>query len=83
MAKQILRKRRLEDKLGLNKQEVIKSGFDQETMDIVWDLMNKNLMVYMIIHASRMSRKVLGQIGSTSWSCTMSMLQYGQLRRNT
>ena len=41
MAKQALRKRRLEDKLGLNKQEVIKSGFDQETMDIVWDLMNK------------------------------------------
>ena len=41
MAKQVLRKRRLEDKLGLNKQEVIKSGFDQETMDIVWDLMNK------------------------------------------
>lgn len=40
MAKQFLRKRRLEDKLGLNKQEVIKSGFDQETMDIVWDLMN-------------------------------------------
>ena len=41
MAKQALRKRRLKDKLGLNKQEVIKSGFDQETMDIVWDLMNK------------------------------------------
>ena len=41
MAKQGLRKRRLEDKLGLNKQETIKSGFDQETMDIVWDLMNK------------------------------------------
>ena len=40
MAKQALRKRRLEDKLGLNRQEVIKSGFDQETMDIVWDLMN-------------------------------------------
>lgn len=41
MAKQSLRKRRLEEKLGLNQAELIKSGFDQETMDIVWDIMNK------------------------------------------
>lgn len=41
MAQQSLRKRRLEEKLGLNQEETIKSGFDQETMDIVWDIMNK------------------------------------------
>lgn len=41
MARQELRKRRLEDKLGLNKLEVIKSGFNQETKDIVWDLLTK------------------------------------------
>lgn len=41
MAQQSLRKRRLEEKLGLNQEETIKSGFDQETMDVVWDIMNK------------------------------------------
>lgn len=41
MAQQRLRKRRLEEKLGLNQEQTIKSGFDQETMDIVWDIMNK------------------------------------------
>ena len=44
MAAQTLRKKRLEDKLGLNlnKQESIEygHGFDQETIDIVWDVMN-------------------------------------------
>ncbi len=40
-ARQGLRKRRLEDKLGLNKPEVIKSAFNQETKDIVWDLLTK------------------------------------------
>ncbi len=40
-ARQGLRKRRLEDKLGLNKPEVIKSAFAQETKDIVWDLITK------------------------------------------
>lgn len=39
--KQGLRKRRLEDKLGLNQPEVIKSAFGQETKDIVWDLLTK------------------------------------------
>ena len=41
MAQQQLRKRRLEEKLCLNQEQTIKSGFDQETMDIVWDIMNK------------------------------------------
>ena len=41
MATQELRKKKLEDKLGLNRQDVIKSGFDRETMEIVWDLLNK------------------------------------------
>ncbi len=41
MANQKLRKRRLEDKLGLNNPEVIKSGFNQETKGIVWDLITK------------------------------------------
>lgn len=41
MTQQSLRKRRLEEKLGLNQNETIKSGFDQDTMDIVWDIMNK------------------------------------------
>ena len=41
MAQQSLRKRRLEEKLGLNEDQTIKSGFDQETMAIVWDIMNK------------------------------------------
>ncbi|XP_029204167.2 uncharacterized protein LOC114968218 [Acropora millepora] len=41
MAQQQLRKRRLEEKLGLNQEQTIKSGFDQETIDIVWDIMNK------------------------------------------
>ena len=41
MANQSLKKRRLEEKLGLNQAETIKSGFDQETMKIVWDIMNK------------------------------------------
>lgn len=41
MAQQSLQKRRLEEKLGLNEDQTIKSGFDQETMAIVWDIMNK------------------------------------------
>ena len=41
MATQNLRKRRLEEKLGLNKQGEIKSGFDGEIMDIVWDVLSK------------------------------------------
>lgn len=41
MAQQSLRKRRLEERLGLNEDQTIKSGFDQETMAIVWDIMNK------------------------------------------
>ena len=38
MATQQLRKQRLEEKLGLQHGEIIKNGFDQETLDIVWDL---------------------------------------------
>lgn len=41
MAKQSLRKRRLEEKLGLDQPETIKSGFDKETMTIVWDIIHK------------------------------------------
>lgn len=41
MAQQHMRKRRLEEKLCLNQEQTIKSAFDQETMDIVWDIMNK------------------------------------------
>lgn len=41
MAQQRLRKRRLEEKLGLNEDQPIKSGFDPDTMTITWDVMNK------------------------------------------
>lgn len=39
--KQQLRKRDLEEKLGLTENNIIKSGFDQETIGIVWDIVNK------------------------------------------
>ncbi len=41
MANQSIRKRLLEEKLGLNQDDVIKSGFDQETVSIVWDIVNR------------------------------------------
>ena len=41
MAQQQLRKRRLEENLGFNQVQTIKSGFDQETIDIVKDIMSK------------------------------------------
>ena len=40
MANQTIRKRLLEEKLGLNQRDIIKSGFDQETISIVWDIVN-------------------------------------------
>jgi hypothetical protein len=40
-ANQSIRKRLLEEKLGLNQNDIIKSGFDQETVSIVWDIVNK------------------------------------------
>ena len=41
MANQQIRKRRLEEKLGLNEDNIIKSGFDQETVGIVWDIVQQ------------------------------------------
>ena len=37
---QQLRKRRLEEKLGLDQKATIKSNFDGEILDIAWDLLN-------------------------------------------
>ena len=36
-----IRKRLLEEKLGLNRNDIIKSGFDKETVGIVWDIVHK------------------------------------------
>ena len=41
MANQTIRKRLLEEKLGLNQDDIIKSGFDKETVGIVWDIVNR------------------------------------------
>ncbi len=41
MADQQIEKRRLEENLGLNRDDVVQSGFDEEIVDIVLDLMNK------------------------------------------
>ena len=35
-----IRKRHLEEKLGLNRNDIIKNGFDKETIGIVWDIVN-------------------------------------------
>jgi hypothetical protein len=40
MANQQIRKRLLEEKLGLNQNDIIKSGFDQEIVSIVWDIVH-------------------------------------------
>lgn len=39
-AKQQLRKRKLEEKLGLDQKATIKSNFDGEILDIAWDLLS-------------------------------------------
>ena len=41
MANQHIRKRLLEEKLGLTQNDIIKSGFDQQTIDIVWDIVHQ------------------------------------------
>ena len=35
-----IRKRHLEEKLGSNRNDIIKKGFDKETIGIVWDIVN-------------------------------------------
>ena len=41
MAEQQIEKRRLEENLGLKRDDVVQSGFDEEIVDIVLDLVNK------------------------------------------
>ena len=40
MANTRIRKRRLEEKVGLNREDLRRCGFEQEIVDIVWDVVN-------------------------------------------
>ncbi|XP_028405832.1 uncharacterized protein LOC114528410 [Dendronephthya gigantea] len=41
MANKQIRKRQLEEKLGLAQNDIIKNGFDQQTIDIIWDIVHQ------------------------------------------